>query len=131
MKGHRNTVKEHRCYPLLCLNHVFCFVYLHFSNFSNYRARFSMPGSSEGLWYSFNLGPAHFISISTEVYYFLQYGVKLLIKQYEWLEQDLKVCLVNMTLFLIFALKNKHTHAHVCVCACTSHRTRTRNVRFF
>lgn len=59
-------------------------------NFSNYRARFSMPGSSEGLWYSFNLGPVHFISVSTEVYYFLQYGVKLVIKQYEWLEQDLK-----------------------------------------
>jgi len=59
-------------------------------NFSNYKARFSMPGSSEGLWYSFNLGPAHFIAISTEVYYFVEYGLKLLIKQYEWLEQDLK-----------------------------------------
>jgi len=95
------------------------FVSLHYSNFSNYKARFSMPGSSEGLWYSFNLGPAHFIAISTEVYYFLQYGLKLLVKQYEWLEQDLKVCLVNMTLYLIFALKNKHTHTQHMHISCT------------
>jgi hypothetical protein len=61
------------------------------SNFSNYRARFSMPGSSEGLWYSFNMGPVHFISVSTEVYYFLEYGLKLVTKQYAWLEQDLQV----------------------------------------
>lgn len=60
------------------------------SNFSNYRTRFNMPGDSEGLWYSFNMGPVHFISISTEVYYFTQYGLKLLIKQYDWLEQDLQ-----------------------------------------
>ncbi|MBW04915.1 Acid phosphatase type 7, partial [Eschrichtius robustus] len=35
-------------------------------NFSNYKARFSMPGNSEGLWYSWDLGPAHIISFSTE-----------------------------------------------------------------
>jgi hypothetical protein len=61
------------------------------SNFSNYRARFSMPGGSEGLWYSFNMGPVHFISVSTEVYHFLEYGLKLVTKQYAWLEQDLQV----------------------------------------
>ncbi|XP_014597779.1 PREDICTED: iron/zinc purple acid phosphatase-like protein [Polistes canadensis] len=59
-------------------------------NFSNYRARFTMPGSSEGLWYSFNMGPVHFIGIETEAYYFMNYGIKQLIKQYEWLDQDLK-----------------------------------------
>ncbi|KAJ9581516.1 hypothetical protein L9F63_023307, partial [Diploptera punctata] len=59
-------------------------------NFSEYRNRFTMPGNTEGLWYSFNLGPIHFISISTEVYYFFDYGVKLLTGQYAWLEQDLK-----------------------------------------
>lgn len=58
-------------------------------NFSNYRARFSMPGETENLWYSFDLGPVHFIGITTEVYYFLNYGIKTLVKQYEWLEQDL------------------------------------------
>ncbi|XP_034952744.1 acid phosphatase type 7 [Chelonus insularis] len=59
-------------------------------NFSNYRARFSMPGNSEGLWYSFNMGPVHFIAIETEAYYFMNYGMKQLIKQYDWLEADLE-----------------------------------------
>ncbi|XP_055377473.1 acid phosphatase type 7-like [Condylostylus longicornis] len=58
-------------------------------NFSNYRARFSMPNGAESLFYSFDLGPVHFISFSTEVYYFLNYGIKSLVNQYEWLEKDL------------------------------------------
>ncbi|XP_037933617.1 acid phosphatase type 7 isoform X2 [Teleopsis dalmanni] len=58
-------------------------------NFSNYRARFNMPGGSENLFYSFDLGSVHFIGFSTEVYYFLQLGLKSLIFQYEWLERDL------------------------------------------
>ncbi|XP_055842591.1 acid phosphatase type 7-like [Episyrphus balteatus] len=59
-------------------------------NFSNYKTRFNMPGDSDSMWYSFNLGPVHFISYSTEVYYFLNYGIKSLVKQFEWLENDLK-----------------------------------------
>ena len=55
-----------------------------------------MPGDSEGLWYSFNMGPVHFISISTEVYYFTQYGIKLVIKQYDWLQQDLQVSFIHI-----------------------------------
>lgn len=58
-------------------------------NFSNYRARFSMPGDTESIMYSFNMGPIHFISISTEVYYFMNYGLKPLVFQYQWLEKDL------------------------------------------
>lgn len=58
-------------------------------NFSNYRARFSMPGDTESIMYSFNMGPIHFISISTELYYFMNYGLKPLVFQYQWLEQDL------------------------------------------
>ncbi|KYO37543.1 iron/zinc purple acid phosphatase-like protein precursor [Alligator mississippiensis] len=50
-----------------------------------------MPGDTEGLWYSWDLGPAHIISFSTEVYFFfIRYGLNLVRKQYQWLEQDLK-----------------------------------------
>lgn len=48
-----------------------------------------MPGGTENLFFSFNLGPVHFVSISTEVYYFLQFGIKPLVMQYQWLEKDL------------------------------------------
>lgn len=41
--------------------------------------------------YSFNMGPMHFISISTEFYYFMNYGIKSLVFQYQWLENDLIV----------------------------------------
>ncbi|XP_043929910.1 acid phosphatase type 7 isoform X1 [Protopterus annectens] len=59
-------------------------------NFSNYKNRFSMPGDTEGLWYSWNIGPAHIISFSTEVYFYVDYGVDLIFKQYEWLKKDLE-----------------------------------------
>ncbi|CAB3223364.1 unnamed protein product [Arctia plantaginis] len=58
-------------------------------NFSNYANRFTMPGRDSSLYYSFDLGNVHFVSVSTEVYYFLQYGLKLITNQYEWLEKDL------------------------------------------
>ncbi|CAG9864506.1 unnamed protein product [Phyllotreta striolata] len=58
-------------------------------NFSNYRARFAMPGAPDSSMYSANIGPLHVISISTEVYYFLDYGLKPLVFQYQWLEDDL------------------------------------------
>ena len=66
------------------------FFFIRCSNFSNYRARFSMPDGTENLFYSFNMGPIHFIGISTEVYYYLQLGLKPLVFQYRWLEEDLK-----------------------------------------
>ncbi|XP_032518241.2 acid phosphatase type 7 isoform X1 [Danaus plexippus] len=59
-------------------------------NFSNYRNRFSMPGDSESMFYSFDLGPVHFVSISTEFYYFLNYGFKMVANQFYWLEEDLR-----------------------------------------
>nr|XP_020642838.1 acid phosphatase type 7 isoform X1 [Pogona vitticeps] len=59
-------------------------------NFSNYRFRFSMPGNTESLWYSWNVGPAHIISFSTEVYFFLEYGWRLVAEQFRWLERDLQ-----------------------------------------
>ncbi|KAK2561166.1 Acid phosphatase type 7 [Acropora cervicornis] len=59
-------------------------------NFSNYRNRFTMPGNTEGIFYSWNIGPAHIISISTEVYFFLRYGNEQIAHQYHWLEKDLR-----------------------------------------
>lgn len=40
---------------------------------------------------SWNLGPAHIISLSTEVYFYLEFGLELLFRQYEWLRKDLEV----------------------------------------
>lgn len=40
---------------------------------------------------SWNIGPAHIISFSTEVYFYLEYGLDLLFRQYEWLKKDLEV----------------------------------------
>nr|XP_033812885.1 acid phosphatase type 7 [Geotrypetes seraphini]XP_033812886.1 acid phosphatase type 7 [Geotrypetes seraphini]XP_033812887.1 acid phosphatase type 7 [Geotrypetes seraphini]XP_033812888.1 acid phosphatase type 7 [Geotrypetes seraphini] len=59
-------------------------------NFSNYRNRFSMPGNTESLWYSWDIGSAHIISFSTEVYFYLKYGPDLIREQYVWLERDLQ-----------------------------------------
>ena len=40
---------------------------------------------------SWNIGPAHIISISTEIYFFLRYGIEQIAHQYDWLEKDLRV----------------------------------------
>lgn len=49
-----------------------------------------MPGNTENLMYNFNMGPVHFIGFSTEIYYFMNYGLKQLVAQYDWLEKDLQ-----------------------------------------
>ncbi|XP_064622970.1 acid phosphatase type 7-like isoform X1 [Lineus longissimus] len=61
-------------------------------NFSNYKYRFTMPragGEGRGLWYSFDVGPIHFIAWDTELYYYTNYGKQQIYNQYKWLEQDL------------------------------------------
>ncbi|GFS24975.1 purple acid phosphatase [Elysia marginata] len=59
--------------------------------FYHYRHRFSMPNApwpmtEESLWYSINIGHAHFISINTES---LNQDSALGMKQLDWLRQDL------------------------------------------
>ncbi|KAF0314612.1 Acid phosphatase type 7 [Amphibalanus amphitrite] len=61
-----------------------------YGNFSNYKNRFSMPGGTESMYYSFDMGPVHFISISTEFYYFTGYGTGQAFSQYNWLVSDLE-----------------------------------------
>lgn len=46
-----------------------------------------MPGNTENMYYSFDMGPIHFVVFSTEHYYFPQFNATV---QYEWLENDLK-----------------------------------------
>merc|ERR1711990_1166929 len=60
-------------------------------NFSNYKARFTMPknGDGENMYYSYDVGPAHVVSYSTEFYYWIGYGWKQIAYQYEWLQNDL------------------------------------------
>lgn len=50
-----------------------------------------MPGDTEGMFYSYNLGQAHIISISTEAFYYPQYGNDSIKTQYNWLKADLQV----------------------------------------
>ena len=60
-------------------------------NFSEYKARFTMPGSAENLFYTLELGPVQLVAISSEVYYFLKYGTHMAINQYNWLVNVLRV----------------------------------------
>lgn len=39
---------------------------------------------------SWDVGPTHIISIDSEFYYYLWYGVDLIAEQYHWLEEDLR-----------------------------------------
>lgn len=49
----------------------------------------TMPGNFETLFYSFDMGPAHFIALSTEVYYYAEQKI-LVAQQLEWLKGDLE-----------------------------------------
>ncbi len=67
-------------------------------NFSNYKARFSMPnhddvnsiGGDNNHFFSVDIGNVHLVSFSTEFYYFIQYGLLQMPRQYDWLVNDLK-----------------------------------------
>lgn len=59
-------------------------------NFSHYVNRYTMPNSDHNLFYSFDLGDAHFIAISTEFYFYTNYGWQQISNQWQWLMKDLK-----------------------------------------
>jgi len=60
-------------------------------NFSHYVNRFVMPGGSgNAMYFSFDVGPVHFISFSSEYYYFTNYGTQQMKNQFAWMENDLR-----------------------------------------
>ncbi|KAI6236622.1 Purple acid phosphatase [Aphelenchoides besseyi] len=59
-------------------------------NFSHYVERFTMPETDHNFFYSFDLGAAHFIALSSEFYFYLNYGKDQLSTQWNWLLNDLK-----------------------------------------
>lgn len=63
-----------------------------FHDYTHYRYRFSMPNTPwpmpmDHLWYSLDIGPVHFITINTEVFYTL---LDQLGRQLQWLQSDLQ-----------------------------------------
>ncbi|PAV75955.1 hypothetical protein WR25_13193 [Diploscapter pachys] len=63
-------------------------------NFSNFQERFWMPhnGFNDNHFYSFDLGPVHWVGLSSEFYgYDREYGKESIWTQYNWLNADLKV----------------------------------------
>lgn len=46
-------------------------------------------GAINNHFYSFDVGPVHFISFSTEYYFFVEYGWTQIGNQFRWLEEDL------------------------------------------
>merc|ERR1719334_2988767 len=63
-----------------------------YNDFLQYRSRFSMPnyGATEGIYYSFDVGPVHFVSISSEVYDYGEHKLRDVIRQWVWLSRDLQ-----------------------------------------
>ncbi|XP_059144635.1 acid phosphatase type 7-like [Physella acuta] len=60
--------------------------------FAHYRNRFAMPGSNwpiplDGMWYSMDIGPVHFVSYSSEVF-FTHFGQYVDVQR-QWLVSDL------------------------------------------
>ena len=57
-------------------------------NFTNYKARFNMPfDQRNNMFFSYDIGPVHFVSVSTEFYYFLNYG---------YMQVGIRICIVKL-----------------------------------
>jgi hypothetical protein len=59
-------------------------------NFSHYINRYTMPDSDHNMFYSFDIGPTHFIGFSTEFYFWTNYGWDQFKNQWNWLIKDLE-----------------------------------------
>ncbi|CAJ0582446.1 unnamed protein product, partial [Mesorhabditis spiculigera] len=64
-------------------------------NFTQYVNRFTMPGSENGLMYSYDLGPVHYVVISTEFYFYTNWGYAQIGNQWKWLSEDLEKANAN------------------------------------
>ncbi|KAL4227019.1 hypothetical protein ACF0H5_014995 [Mactra antiquata] len=63
-----------------------------YDDFLHYRYRFSMPNlpwpmPADNLWYSFDIGPIHFIMYSTEVFFYDEINIDNMV---QWLRNDLE-----------------------------------------
>lgn len=72
---------------------------------------------------SWNIGPAHIISISTEFYFFYrEYGSEQIANQYKWLEADLKVKIVFFRVFQnVKDLRHVYRTSHNMTCILPFH----------
>jgi hypothetical protein len=50
----------------------------------------SGSGQMNNHFYSFDVGPVHVIGLSSEFYFYVNYGWSQMAQQYKWLENDLK-----------------------------------------
>ena len=69
-----------------------------YQNFTNYQKRFAVPdnGHNDNQFYSFDLGPVHWVGVSTENYgYYYTYGMDPVMTQYDWLKRDLTVNIIS------------------------------------
>ncbi|GMT11912.1 hypothetical protein PFISCL1PPCAC_3209, partial [Pristionchus fissidentatus] len=62
------------------------------ANYTTYVNSFTMPdeGYGDNQFYSFDVGPIHFVALSSEYYgFYYLYGMEPVFNQYEWLKKDL------------------------------------------
>uniref|UniRef100_A0A7E4UWP2 Purple acid phosphatase n=1 Tax=Panagrellus redivivus TaxID=6233 RepID=A0A7E4UWP2_PANRE len=59
-------------------------------NFSHYINRMTMPNTDHGIFYSFDIGEIHFVVLSTEMYFFLEFGTDQIQTQWNFLNEDLQ-----------------------------------------
>ena len=85
-----------------------------------------MPGNAENMFYTLEMGPVQMVIISTEFYYYLDWGTQMAINQYNWLDAVLKVrANLGRTLippgYINTYIVHTHVHCALCISNFTSH----------